>query len=316
MTVSASSTAAEAGTPRQRGLGVGQAGPDEAQRDQVGDSGRRSPAAARGVARRSASCGSANVRTLATPVVERRPRARRTDTAAGAEGTTTVTGASGSSPCASATTSARASSAGRPKGVRTSRAMPRTVPTTSDTARGRGSGILARCVSGGSSSSSSPWWPATERLLGRRRDRVGDRQPGGVLHRAASGRRSGPDDLRPPPSRRPRGHRDGHGPPGRRRARRGCADEMRLLADTFAEVTAVLDEVDPSDPAAPNALGRAGHRRRGDRRRAGGGERLLARRVPHRPGRDQRGLGDHLVHAATTCHGDRPPADAAARPPW
>lgn len=32
------------------------------------------------------------------------------------------------------------------------------------------------------------------------------------------------------------------------------ADDMRLLADTFAEVTAVLDEVDPSDPAGAERI--------------------------------------------------------------
>jgi len=32
------------------------------------------------------------------------------------------------------------------------------------------------------------------------------------------------------------------------------AEEMRLLADTFAEVTTVLDEVDPSDPAAAEQI--------------------------------------------------------------
>jgi hypothetical protein len=32
------------------------------------------------------------------------------------------------------------------------------------------------------------------------------------------------------------------------------ADHMRLLADTFAEVTAVLDEVDPSDPAGAERI--------------------------------------------------------------
>ncbi len=290
MGVSASSTAADAWTAASGGRRVVQAGPHRGRGPGLGHEATATAAAARASASRFSQLGQGQRAHVGQARWARggrglgAPRPRRGPTAPPRS-----PGRAGRRPGPRPPPPARASSAGRPKGVRTSRAMSRTVPTTSDTPGGGHRGYSPDALCGWSSSSSwsprgSPPAPTTPRTPPRRPAPVRRSAPScGWWSRTHLTifdplQPAGPDDTEAATARLADA------------APAEVAEEMRLLADTFAEVTAVLDAGGPVRPGGRRADRGPRHRRGRDRRSPGGGERLRARRVRHRPRRHQQPL--------------------------